>query len=316
MATDPSAQQVLDLVRLSGRPPYESLTPQEARRVSREARAILGPDPQPVALVRDLQAEGPGGALPLRLYRGAGTQADTALPALLYFHGGGWTIGDLDTHDGVCRHLANSARCAVVAVDYRLGPEHKFPAAVEDAMAATAWVAAHAGALGIDATRLAVGGDSAGGNLAAVVCLLARDRGAPRLRLQLLIYPAVEMSLRHASHQTYAEGFLLTRSVIEWFRENYLRSEADFADWRASPLRAENFAGLPPAYLITAGCDPLSDEGAEYGERLTQAGVDVTHVVVPGMIHGFFTMGRMIPAALTAADGAATALRAAFGAGG
>ncbi|MBV9785771.1 MAG: alpha/beta hydrolase [Acidisphaera sp.] len=317
MATDPDAQAVLDLVRLAGRPPYETLSPAEARQLYRESRAVLSPDPPEVALVRALAAPGPGGSIPLRLYRGAGTPAGAALPALIFFHGGGWVIGDLDTHDGVCRRLANEAGCAVVAVDYRLGPEHKFPAAVEDAMAATVWVAEQAGALDIDATRLAVGGDSAGGNLAAVVCLMARDRAGsslqpPPLRLQLLIYPALDFAMAHPSHTTYGEGHLLTASSIRWFRDQYLRSPADIADWRASPLRAPDLSRLPPAYVITAGCDPLCDEGAEYAQRLERAGNAVAHVRLSGQIHGFITMGRLIAAAGTATADAAAALREAF----
>src|SRR5262249_27090428 len=189
---DPDAQRVLDLIRESGRPPYETLTPSEAREFYRAGRRILQPDPPEVAEVRNIKAPGPQSEIPLRLYRGIGTARGAALPALVYFHGGGWVIGDLGTHHGVCRLIANAKRCAVISVDYRLAPEHKFPAAVDDALGATEWIAAHGGALGIDPSRLAVGGDSAGGNLAAAVALAARDRGGPRLRFQLLLYPATD----------------------------------------------------------------------------------------------------------------------------
>src|SRR5580693_8914529 len=241
MALDRHAERVLEMVRLSGRPSYETLSAPEARELFLAAREALAPDPPPVAETRELAAPGPSGAaVPLRLYRGATTAPRDGLPALVYFHGGGWVIGDLDTHDSLCRHLANAARCIVVAVDYRLAPEHKFPAAVEDCFAATSWVAREAVALGIDRERLAGGGDSAGGNLAAVVSLIARDRGAPKLRYQALLYPAVDCGMTHSSHDRFAEGYLLTRPTMKWFYEHYLREPADIDDWRASPLRADD----------------------------------------------------------------------------
>ena len=250
MATlDPDCQRVLDLIREAGRPPYEKLTPAEAREFYRAGRRILQPDPPEVAEVRNLTARGPAGEIPLRLYRGLGTEGGAALPALVYFHGGGWLFGDLDTHDGVCRLIANAAGCAVISVDYRLAPEHKFPAAVDDAVAATEWIAANAGTLGIDATRLAVGGDSAGGNLAAVVALIARDRGGPRLRHQLLIYPATDFVTSDDPQRERLEGFPLNVVTMNWFRDHYLRGSADYGNWRASPLRAKDLHGLPPAYV-------------------------------------------------------------------
>jgi acetyl esterase len=248
----------------------------------------------------------------LRLYRGAATAAGGTLPALVYFHGGGWVIGDLDTHDSLCRHLANAARCIVVAVDYRLAPEHKFPAAVEDCFAATSWVAREAVALGIDRERLAVGGDSAGGNLAAVVSLIARDRGAPKLRCQALLYPAVECGMTHPSHDRFAEGYLLTRPTMRWFYEHYLREPADIDDWRASPLRADDLSGVAPALVLTAGNDVLRDEGEAYARRLQEAGVAVQLRHFPDQIHGFLTMGKIIEAAQPALDDIAAALQAAW----
>jgi acetyl esterase len=242
---DPDAQRVLDLIRESGRPPYETLTPSEAREFYRAGRRVLQPEPPEVAEVRNLQAPAPQGDIPLRLYRGIGTERRAALPALIYFHGGGWVMGDLDTHDGVCRLIANAAVIAVISVDYRLAPEHKFPAAVDDAMTATEWIAAHGATLGIDASRLAVGGDSAGGNIAAVVALIARDRGAPRLRLQLLLYPATDFVVSDDPQRERFEGFPLNVVTMNWFRDHYLRGAADYGDWRASPLRAPDLSRLP-----------------------------------------------------------------------
>jgi acetyl esterase len=293
MALDRDAERVLEMVRLSERPPYETLSAPEARELFLAAREVLAPDPPPVAYVRELSAPGPAGtAVPLRLYRGATTAPGDTLPALVYFHGGGWVIGDLDTHDSLCRHLANAARCIVVAVDYRLAPEHKFPAAVEDCFAATLWVAREAVALGIDRERLAVGGDSAGGNLAAVVSLIARDRGAPKLGYQALLYPAVECGMTHPSHDRFAEGYLLTRPTMKWFYEHYLRGPADVADRRASPLRAADLSGVAPALVLTAGNDVLCDEGEAYARRLEQNRVPVLRRHFPDQIHGFLTRAR------------------------
>ena len=302
----PDAQRVLDLVKASGRPPYETLAPATAREFYRNARTVLQPDPPEVAEVRDLLAPGPSGPIPLRLYRGVGTSAGSLLPALIYFHGGGWVFGDLDTHDGVCRRLANGARAAVVAVDYRLAPEHKFPGAVDDALAAMRWVAMQTTTLGIDPARLAVGGDSAGGNLAAIAALDARERG-PTLRHQLLIYPAVDLTLELAQRNP-CEGMPLAAKTMVWFRDLYLRDAGDQRDWRASPLFSHDFRGLPPAYLITAGFDPLDTEGAAYAGKLRNAGVPVEHHHYERLMHGFVTMGRIIADAIPATDAAATAL--------
>ena len=311
MPLDVHAAKVLEMIRLSGRPPYETLAPAEARQFSRNARAVLAPEPPEMGAVRDIKI-GEGGAIPARLYRPLGSAPNAALPALIYFHGGGWVIGDLDTHDVVCRQIANGSGAAVVSVDYRLAPEHKFPAAVEDAIAATAWIAAHGATLGIDTARLAVGGDSAGGNLAAVVALDARDRNGPKLFQQTLIYPATESTMSHPSHERFAEGLLLTRPTMKWFLGHYLRGAEDLADWRVSPLRATSLADLPPALVLTAGYDPLCDEGEDYAARLAAAGVPVTRVRVEGMIHGFLTMGKLIPAANEAVAMIAAALKIAF----
>ena len=303
----PDAQRVLDLIRESGRPPYDAMEPAIARQFYRNARTVLQPDPPEVAAVRDLLAPGPQGPIPLRLYRGLGTAAGAALPALVFFHGGGWVFGDLDTHDGVCRRLANAARAAVISVEYRVAPEHKFPAAVDDALAAMRWIAGQAPSLGLDPARLAVGGDSAGGNLAAVAALDARDRGGPALRFQLLIYPAVDLTLE-LTKRNPCEGMPLAAMTMVWFRDLYLRDVADQRDWRASPLFAYDHRGLPPAYLLTAGFDPLSVEGEAYVARLRQAGVAVEHRHYERLLHGFVTMGRIIADASPAVDAAGVAL--------
>ena len=309
---DDSAAQMLALVQLANRPSFDTMTPAEARQAYLDARVAVSPEPPDIAAVRDLVAPGPGGEIPLRLYRGLGTDPGTALPVLMFFHGGGWVIGGLDTHDVVCRWLANAAGCAVVSVDYRLAPEARFPAAVEDCVAATTFVADQAAALGVDASRIAVGGDSAGGNLAAVVCLHARAHGGPRPCFQLLFYPATEFAMNHPSYTTRGEGYGLSHTVMVWFREQYLRTPADQADWRASPLRAADFSGLPSAYVVTAGFDPLCDEGEAYAARLAAAGVEVVLRQMPGQIHGFVTMGRLIPEAQVEVEAAGRALERAL----
>lgn len=313
MKIDPGAQQVIDLIKAAGRPPYETVGHLEARRLYLEARRVLQPDPMPIAETRDLTAPGPTGPMAVRLYRARPSTNGELQPALIYFHGGGWVIGSLDSHDGVCRGLANGADCTVISVDYRLAPEHKFPAAIEDAIAATEWIAANAKSLGIDANRLAVGGDSAGGNLAAVVALNARDRGTPKLRFQLLIYPACDMSMTLPSIAELAEQLPLTRSTMKWFVDLYLRDAADVGDWRASPLKAESLTNLPPAYVLTAGCDPLRDEGEAYAAALKAAGVHVEAKRFDGQIHGFMTMGKFIPDAAKGMSEMSATLKRALG---
>jgi acetyl esterase len=296
MPIDPQMQGVIERVANSALPPFCTVSADEARRLYRETRAVLAPPVPEAGEVRELAAPGPAGPIPLRLYRGLGTAAGAPLPLLVYFHGGGWTIGDLDTHDIVCRTLANNARCALIATDYRMGPEHKFPAAVEDCIAVTRWVAAQGTAIGVDAARIAVGGDSAGGNLAAVVAISLRDAGGPPLVFQALAYPATDQRMDTASHARFGEGYLLTRNNMLWFRDNYL-DPRDYDDWRASPIRAEDFTRLPPAHIITAGYDPLLDEGRAYSDRLVAAGVPVVYECFEGMAHGFLTMGGVVAAA-------------------
>ena len=295
----PQARALLDLIESRGVPPTHTLTPAEARQLYRDRRLYTQPAPPAVAEVRALEAEGPHGAIPLRLIRPQGASADAVLPVLVYYHGGGWVIGDLDTHDTLCRELANGAGCAVVSVDYRLGPEHRFPAAVDDSVAAAYWVARHAGALGLDASRLAVGGDSAGGNLAAVVALAARDAGDLAVAYQLLIYPATDMRAGAPSHTTNGEGYLLTRDTIAYFRGHYIDAPR-YADWRASPLLHPDLGRLPPALVLTAGFDPLRDEGAQYAQALGEAGNRVAYVCFERQVHGFILMGRVLDEANTA----------------
>jgi acetyl esterase len=305
---DPQARALLDLIVERGVPPMHTLSPDDARRLYRERRFFTQPDPPDVALVREL-ADGP---VPMRHYRPLASRAEARLPAMVYFHGGGWTIGDRDTHDVLCRQLANSAACAVVSVDYRMGPEHGFPAAVDDAVAATRWVRANAEALALDADRLAVGGDSAGGNLAAVVCIVIRETGEPLPSFQLLIYPATDQRMTTPSHQTNGDGYLLTRDTMNWFRANYTPQQSQWTDWRASPLLAPSLAGLPPALVLTAGFDPLRDEGRQYADALSAAGGKAQCICFERQIHGFILMGRVIDEANTAVDLCAAALRRAL----
>jgi acetyl esterase len=305
----PDAQKVIDLIVASGRPPFETLTPAEAREVYQASRLVLQPDPPPVAEVTELTAEGQAGPIPLRLYRGQGVEKGRPQPAVVFFHGGGWVIGNLDSHDQPCRALANAVPAIVVSVDYRLAPEHKFPAAVEDAVAATRWIGRHAARLGIDPARLAVAGDSAGGNLAAVVALEARDKVGPPLAGQVLIYPATDMDMGHASHRRHAAQLPLTGAAMRWFIDHYLRGSNDRNDWRASPLRAASLQSLPPALVITAGFDPLCDEGEAYAAALRGAGVRLEHERFEGQIHGFVSMGRMVADSDRAIGRAAAFLR-------
>jgi acetyl esterase len=297
MALDPQAQAVIELVAKAGRPAYHTLSPKDARQLFLETRPASTPTPPQIGTVRNLVAETPPGAIPLRLYRPAGVADATPLAAYVYFHGGGWVIGDLETHDVLCRQLTAASGASVIAVDYRLAPEHKFPAAADDAWAATRWIVAHAAELDLDATRLAVGGDSAGGNLAAVVALMARDAGGPAIRQQVLMYPVTDVLRETRSYEDFAEGYMLTRESMRWFIAHYLTSRDDARDWRVSPLRAPSLAGLPPALIVTAGNDPLRDEGEMYAGRLRDAGALVDYVCYGGMIHGFAGMGKLLDAA-------------------
>ena len=303
---DPQARALIDLMIEKGVPPTHTMTPAQARSFYRDRRGFTQPEPPPMAEVRDLRA----GSVPVRLFRP--TAAQTPQPVLVYLHGGGWTIGDLDTHDVLCRQLALEGACTVVSVDYRMGPEHRFPAAVDDCVEAFSWLRAHADELMIDASRMAVGGDSAGGNLAAALCLVQREAGHPMPAFQLLIYPATDMRAVAPSHSTNGQGYMLTRDSIAWYRGNYIAHQAEWNDWRASPLLAPSHAGLPPALVLTAGFDPLRDEGLQYANALSAAGVATQYVCFERQIHGFITMSRVIDEAPTAVGLCGAALRRAW----
>jgi acetyl esterase len=293
MPLDSDSAALVDKLAELALPRYETLTPDQARSAMAAARRAAAIEPPMVGSVRDLEIPAPHGRIPARLYRPLNAHGQT--PALVFFHGGGWVLGDLDSHDILCRRLANAGGCAVLAVDYRLAPENKFPAAIEDAITATHWTFANAQMLDIDPDRIAVGGDSAGANLAAVVSHFARDEGKPRIRLQLLIYPVTELAFSHPSHQLKEDHLPVLGETMVWFREHYLSSPEHQQDWRASPLLAKSFSALAPAYVLTVGYDPLSDEGAAYAGKLEQAGVKTTHRHFPGQIHGFLTMGVAFP---------------------
>jgi acetyl esterase len=299
---DPDAAAVFKAFQEAGRPPYETVSPAEARELYLKGRVVSNPEPPELASVEPLAIPSPAGPIPARIYTPVKPRQTNGLaPCLVFYHGGGWVIGDLDSHDVVCRKLADEGKLIVISVDYRLAPEHQFPAAVDDAIEAAKWIADNAKQLGIDPSRLMVGGDSAGGNLAAVVAIAARDGNGPAIAGQVLIYPATDFAMTHPSHSEPETSLLLTHSVIRWFSNHYLGG-ADINDWRASPARATTLAGLPPAYVLTAGADPLRDEGDEYARRLKEAGVPVTYRSFPGQFHGFFTMGKLLQQANVAAS--------------
>jgi len=311
MPLDPQAEMIIGLVKQANLPEFWQLTPDQAReqfalRVQRmEAK-------DSIHRTRDQRIPGAGSDIPIRIYWPREAKAAELFPVLLWFHGGGFVIGDLDTHDSACRLLANQADCMVVAVDYRLAPEAKFPAAVEDSHAALRWVGLHAMEIGADPKRIAVGGDSAGANLATVVAILARDEGHPKLAFQLLVYPCTAPEPETPSHRKFADGYLLTRNTIVWFYKQYLRNQRDIQDFRFAPLLADDLSGLPPALVLVAGYDPLRDEGVDYAKRLVEAGNRVTLTNYEGMVHGFLLAGGVLDAAKRAVSQSATALRAAF----
>jgi len=296
---DPQVKELLQAADAAGIPPIHSFSYVKARDFYGSTAAKLAGNPPDGLDISDRIIETRVSNIAIRVYRPQGLD-DQSLPALIYFHGGGWCIGDLDSHDAVCRWLAAHSSCIVIAVDYRMGPEHKFPAAVEDALAATEWISAHASDLNVDNNRLAVGGDSAGGNLSAVVTLLAREQGGPRIACQLLIYPATDMLMSFPSHAAFGDGYRLTRSSIIWFMSGYLRDGCDMYDFRASPLMAEDHSKLPPAFILAAEFDPLVDEGKAYANKLEQAGVAVKYRIYKGMIHGFIAMPGVLDVAQTA----------------
>jgi acetyl esterase len=295
MQLDPQMKALLDQLAASGGKPFHAGSPQEARAGINALIGLVAGPPEQVAKVEDRKIPGPGGQIQLRIYTPAGA---APMGALVFFHGGGWVVGDIASHDVLCRSLANGANCVTISVDYRLAPEAKFPAAAEDSYAATKWVADNAAALGVDAKRIAVGGDSAGGNLAAVVAQMARDRGGPSVKFQLLIYPATDWAHESASQKEFSEdGFILSRADMVWFYGHYMNSDADRTNPYLSPACAKSLAGLPSAYVMTCAVDPLRDEGEAYAEALRKAGVAVKSKRYPGVCHGFLMMPGVIDAA-------------------
>ena len=306
---DPGAKTMLDIIakaQAKGVPALHEVSPAEARAMNQRSKDLFGSD-GPAMDVLALTIAGPNGDIPARLYR----PANGTLPVVIYYHGGGWVIGGLDSHDGLCRHIAKGSSAAVLSVDYRMAPEDPFPAAVEDSYAALEWVAAHGATHDLDPQRIAVAGDSAGGNIAAVVAIMARDNAGPSIALQALLYPATDMHLVTESHRRFTRH-LLTPESIAWFKAHYLRSAADRDDWRASPARATRLSGLPPAFVLTAGFDPLHDEGRAYAEGLEAAGGRVAYRCYEGQIHGFLTLDKVIPEALDAVAETAAAVIAAL----
>ena len=291
---DPKAQIVGEFVKSIRVPGYYSPLP-ELRQQLRTMVTLMDEPAPALPRVEDVRIPGPAGEIPARVYA---PSVGAALPVVAYFHGGGWVQGDLETHHGLCARLAKHGGVLVVAVDYRLAPEHKFPAAVEDCLAAYRWLRVHGRDVGADPGRVAVAGDSAGGNLSAVVSQLAAGGGTPVPTCQVLIYPAVDFSTETDSHRELVDGHVIPRDRIMWYGEQYLRSDADKADLRASPLRAPSLAGQPPALIVTAGFDPLRDEGRAYGDRLREAGVDVVYREYPGQIHAFVSLTKAIPQGL------------------
>ena len=308
MPLDPQAQKLADAFAALNLKPVEDSTPDEARESMRSRTAALGPF-EDVAAVADHKVPVRGGEIAVRVYSPGGPGPH---PALVFYHGGGWVIGDLYTHDGICRSITNAAGCLVASVDYRLAPEARYPVAAEDSYAALRWVVDNAARLQIDARRVAVGGDSAGGNLAAVVALMSRERGGPALVQQTLIYPVTNYDLDTPSYHENATGYLLTREGMRWFWRHYLARDEQGKEPYASPLLAGSLAGLPPALVITAGCDPLRDEGEAYAARLRDAGVPVTLTRYEGIFHGFIRMTRLHDKARAALDEIAGSLRKAF----
>ena len=302
---------LMDKAVANGRPRLETLPYKEGRtgvdKMSEDSEA----DPPEVASVGDGEFEGPRGLITFRAYRPHGAPAGP-LPTLIYYHGGGFVIGNIATHDSTCRRLANKSRCQVISIDYRLAPEHPFPAPIDDGIAAFRHIRDNAASFGVDPTRLAVGGDSAGGQMAAVVCQTCRDAGEAMPAFQMLIYPATDSSKESGSRKSFAEGYFLSKALMDWFWKAYVPAGTDLADLRLSPLLAKDLAGLPPAFVLTAGYDPLRDEGRAYADRLIDAGVKTTYVNYPGTIHGFFSLTRFLKQGIKANDEAAAVLAAHF----
>jgi acetyl esterase len=299
----------LDQMALVPGPKMFDLPPEQGRAMFVAMMQMIGPKDVPIGSTKDMSADG----VPVRLYRPVGSGSGT-LPVLVYFHGGGFVIGDLETHDGLCRELANDGGFAVIAVDYRRAPEHKFPAALDDAIKATAWIVAHAAELGIDASRIAVGGDSAGGALAAAVAQNAKAHGAPRIAFQMLLFPVTQIGRETGSLRDFALGYFLDKPTLDWFFGHYIPAGQDTSDPRVSPLNTADLRGLPPAYVMLGGYDPLHDEGLEYAGKLHDAGVPVEIADHSGMVHCFIYMQGVVPQARGAVAEAAQAVAKGLGA--
>ncbi len=306
MPLDPQVIQVMEQVAALGFPAAHTVSPVEARANAKQRPRAPGPD---VAKVEDRTIPGPDGDVPVRIYTPEG---GGPFPILAWYHGGGWVVGDLESADGTARNLCVGGQCVVVSVDYRLAPETKFPGPAEDCWSATTWAVNNASGINGDPARLAVGGDSAGGNLAAAMCLMAADRGGPEIALQVLIYPCTGVDFNTGSYEQNAEGYSLTKTTMRWYWDHYIDLERDASNPYAVPLQAKSLAGQPPALVITAEFDPLRDEGEAYAKRLQEAGVETTATRYDGMIHGFFSMGAVVDKGQQAVDEASAALRNAF----
>jgi acetyl esterase len=312
MALDPESQRLIDLMVAANRPAWNTLSPQAARDLYLSLRpAAQGPRPSDVSVV-DRSIPGPSGDIPVRIYRPAKIAAANLLPGLVYAHGGGWVFGNLESHDVLCAQFALEAGIAVFAIDYRLAPEARFPGAFDDVVAGLQWATKNGPSVGIDASKLAIGGDSAGGNLAAAAAIWARDQGAPKLRLQLLAYPVTDAVGRAESYRRYEDGYGLNAETMEWFFDHYTPDRSMRGDWRVSPLRAASLGGLPPALVITAGYDPLRDEGRAYAFRLQQEGMLADLVEFGGMLHGFLSSPLLLHGARRGTSLAAAALHEAL----
>lgn len=315
MPLDPMLKAFLDQMAAIPGPKMWEIPPPAAREAFAGMMQLVGPKDVPIGKVQNIVMPGPGGDLALRIYTPVAARSEP-LPTLVYFHGGGYVIGNLDTHDGLCRMFANAANIRVIAVDYRLAPEHKFPAAIEDAYAAVCWIETNAAELGVDANHVAVGGDSAGGGIAAALSLMAKEKGAPKIAFQMLLFPMTQVGGKTKSLLEFAAGYFLELATLEWFYDHYgAASDVDRNDPRMSPLLAKGFSGLPPAYIMVAGFDPLHDEGVAYGEKLRSAGVSVALADYSDMVHDFIYLQSVLPQAPEAMKAAAAALKAALSAG-
>jgi acetyl esterase len=310
MALDPLVKGFLDQMAMMPGPKMFELPAPQGREMFVGMMQMIGPKDVPVGKIENIKIPGPGGEIPLRIYTPVAAGAD-ALPVLIYFHGGGFVIGDLETHDGLCRQFANEGDFRVIAVDYRLAPEHKFPAALDDAFAAVQWIEMHASELGVDANRIAVGGDSAGGALAAEVTQLAKAKG-PKIAFQLLMFPVTQIGKETSSFREFAAGYFLDKATLDWFFNHYIPEGTDKTDTRVSPLNGD-LKGLPPAYVMLGGYDPLHDEGLAYAKKLRDAGVKVEIADYEGMVHCFIYMQAVLPQAVGAVTAAAKAVRAGLG---